>query len=457
MSYPHGFNKKEWGEVCAEATALLQSLLRANTTNPPGNEILAATILTKSLEVDGLKYEIIEPETGRANLICRLSSGSSEPALLLASHLDVVPAGDEEKWTHPPFEGRLVNGMIWGRGAIDMKHMVVMSAMVAKLLNRREIKLRRDIVMVAVADEEEGCTKGSRFLVENHSEKVQAGFALGEVGGFPTTAGKVRIMPIQTAEKGISWIKLTAKGTAGHGSIPRKDNPISQLGLALDRIQKKPLPQHNTPVVEDFVRTVAKLQPLPDRLVLPLILNPKTSRFVLEKLFPDKSQSQLFSALLRNTVSPTVLRSGNKTNVIPDQAEVHLDGRILPGQNAEDLVNELRKIIDKKLEIEVFREAPGQVNHPPDSELWDCICEVIGKHRPALPIIPYMIPGFTDAQYFSRLGARWYGFSPVWLESDSGLNFSDLFHGYDERIPEDGFHWGLQVLYEVVLAFCQEK
>jgi len=453
---PRGFEPKHWSDVCGEATALLQLLLRIDTTNPPGNEIVAAHALRDQLERDDLTCEVLQGEPGRANLVCRLVSGTDEPPLLLATHLDVVAAGDHARWTHPPFGGELHDGMIWGRGAVDMKNMVAMSAMVMRLLRRREATLRRDVIFAAVADEEAGCRHGSRFLVEQHPEKVRAGYALGEVGGCPLTIGKAHVMPVQTAEKGLCWMKLTVRGAAGHGSMPRADSAVVTLSRALERIGSRTLPQHNTRVVQAFIRAVAALQPLPIRLVLPRLLNPRLSELILTRFFPDRGKAGTMRALLHNTATPTVVRAGEKTNLIPDTAVAEIDGRTLPGQRPEDLVRELRALLgdDPALEIEVMQQAPGAVNHPPDSPLWDCIRSVVRDHAPGLTVVPYMIPGFTDAKYFGQLGARWYGFSPVRFDPASDLSFNELFHGIDERIPEDGFHWGLQVLYEVVEAFC---
>jgi acetylornithine deacetylase/succinyl-diaminopimelate desuccinylase-like protein len=443
-----------WKDAEGEATALLQSLMRVDTTNPPGDEIKAAKVLAASLKEDGIESELIESAPGRANLIARLESNVATPPLLMAGHLDVVPAGDLSRWTHPPFGGVLADGMIWGRGAIDMKNMVAMSAMVIKLLRRHDVPLRRDIILAAVADEEQGCNFGSRFLVEKHPEKVRAGWGLGEVGGFPTMAGKARIMPVQTAEKGVCWFRLKTRGTPGHGSMPRPDSAVIKLAVALKKLGETPLPMHVMPVVDNFIRSVARLQPIPDRFVLPQILNPRLSRIILERVFPDKERGKLFATLMRNTVSPTVLRAGQKTNVIPDVASVEIDGRLVPGQTSAQLFAEVRQVVGNDVELEVINEAPGVVNEPAESELLNHIRRAVKFSHPDLPVVPYMIPGFTDGAYFSRLGARWYGFSPVWLRPELGLNFADLFHGFDERIPEDGYHWGLRTLHRVVQGFA---
>jgi acetylornithine deacetylase/succinyl-diaminopimelate desuccinylase-like protein len=460
---PRGLEPGSWREICGEATALLQRLLRIDTTNPPGNEIAAARALAETLAVDGLTSEILESAPGRANLVCRIAANSTrsraEPGaapLLLAGHTDVVPAGDASRWAHPPFSGELADGMIWGRGAVDMKNMVAMSAMVMKLLARRGVKLRRDLIFAAVADEEVGCTHGSRYLVEQHPDKVRAGFALGEVGGFVNVVGRARLLLVQTAEKGLAWLRLRARGPAGHASIPRPDSAVLHLARAVQRIGGAPLPQHNTPVTEAFIRAAAAANAPPLRYVLPALLNERLSAVILGRLLADKGQARTLHAVLHNTATPTVLRAGDVTNVIPDSATVEIDGRTLPGQTAQDLIRELRAVAgDEDLEVEITQEQPSTINHPPDSPLWDCILATIGRRDPTLTVVPYMIPGFTDAKFFCSLGARWYGFAPVWLEPGSDLRFSDLFHGLNERIPEDGFHWGLSALYEVVESFCR--
>ncbi len=451
---PPNLNPKDWQDACGEVTALLQSLLRVDTSNPPGNELPAATLLQDSLAADGLTSEIIEPAQGRANLICRFSSGSQEPPLLLATHLDVVSAPESEPWTCPPFGGELHQGMIWGRGAIDMKHMVAMSAMVLKLLARREAKLKRDIIFAAVADEEAGCELGSKFLVENHPEKVNAGFALGEVGGFPIAFGKNLFTLVMTAEKGICWLRLRALGPSGHGSIPRKDSAVLKLSRALERITKSPLSYHKTPVVETFIRELAKQQPKTLQWLLLLLLNPRIGSRLLEYLPHSIESLRNFRAWLHNTVTPTVLRAGEATNVLPAEALAEIDGRLLPGQTADDLIRELRGRAGKEITYELIKQSPGMVNHPPDSALWSCIKGAVKQNDPSLKVVPYMSGGFTDAEYFTTLGMRWYGFTPLWFDPRLEIKISDLFHGIDERIPEDGLHWGLKVLYDVVKSFC---
>ena len=335
---------------------------------------------------------------------------------------------------------------MWGRGALDMKHMAAMSAVVLAQLKRSGVTLARDVIFTAVSDEEAGCTYGSKFLVEQHPEKVRAEYVLGEVGGFTMHFMGSRIYPIQIAEKGIAWLRMIAKGRPGHGSMPHGDNAVVKLSKAIAKIGKSRLPQHNTPVVESFLRRLAELQPLPLRVALPLLLRPELSSLLLSS-FPDGQLANSFKALLSNTASPTVLRAGGSTNVIPDSAVAELDGRTLPGYDEQDLIKELTALVGEDLDFEVIRAA-SPVESPEDPTVFAAIQRAIDVHDPGATALPYMIPGFTDAKEFHKLGAKYYGFSPVQLPK--GLRFTELYHGHNERIPVDGLRWGTRVLFDVV-------
>jgi acetylornithine deacetylase/succinyl-diaminopimelate desuccinylase-like protein len=435
----------DWRVITDEALYLLQSLLRVDTTNPPGNEIVAANLLGDYLRGQGFTPEIFESAQGRGNLVCRLSGDGSSAPILLNAHLDVVPA-NASAWKYPPFSGEIAEGFLWGRGAIDMKHMAAMSAVVLAQLKRSNVPLKRDVIFTAVADEEAGCTYGSRFLVEEHPEKVRAEYVLGEVGGFTMHFLGSRIYPIQIAEKGIAWLRMRAKGRPGHGSMPHNDNAVVKLSKALVKIGKTRLPQHNTPVVEKFLHQLAELQPLPLRIAIPLLLRPELSGLLLNS-FPDEQLANSFKAVLSNTASPTVLRAGGSPNVIPDSAEAELDGRTLPGFNEQDLIRELKQLVGDDIDFEVIRAAVP-VESPEDPTVFAAIQRAIDAHDPGAKALPYMIPGFTDAKEFHKLGAKYYGFSPVQLPK--GLRFAEMYHGHNERIPVDGLRWGTRVLFDVV-------
>jgi acetylornithine deacetylase/succinyl-diaminopimelate desuccinylase-like protein len=432
-----------------EAVKHLQALIRIDTTNPPGNETPAAEYLAQLFRQAGLSPSLVGIEPRRQNVIVRLKGTGEKPPLLLAAHLDVVTA-EPESWKHPPFAGEIHDGYVWGRGAIDMKHMAIMSAMVVCRLKQEGVTPARDLIFAGVADEEAGCDNGSRWLVDNHAELVRAEYALGESGGFSVRMNGRVIYPIQVAEKGAVWMKLRATGRPGHGSLPRENNAVARLGHAVAKLAETRLPSHRTRVVERYLAAVAKTQPFIARLLLPRLYSPSVAKFLLGKL-PDRGVAAALSAVLSNTAVPTVLRAGSKVNVVPGFAEALVDGRSLPGQTAQDLVREIKDVIGHDIDIDVERDMPP-VEIEPQSPLWDHMVAALKKHDPEAVPVPYLMPGFTDAKSWSRLGTRCYGFMPVRFPDD-GTRFADLFHGHDERIPVDGLKWGCEVLYDVVRGF----
>jgi acetylornithine deacetylase/succinyl-diaminopimelate desuccinylase-like protein len=435
-----------------EALEMCQALLRMDTTNPPGNERPAADYLQRKLAVGAHETPIRESAAGRANLVCRFRGSGASGPLLLTGHLDVVEAFPDQ-WSHPPFAGEIAEGCLWGRGAIDMKHMVAMSVAVMLRLGREKPELARDVIFAAVADEEMGCEFGSQWLAENHPDLVRAEYAIGESGGFSLHIGTATFYPIQVAEKGICWIRARFRGEPGHGAMPRQDSATIQLAEAIARLGKAQLPVHSTTYVRDFLEVVAAKQPGAVRPLLKALTHPMLLPRVL-KVLPDKSIARSLSALLSNTATPTVLRAGAKTNVIPHTAEVDIDGRVLPGQTDDDLLRELRAVMGADVELEVIKSASPNVTEPVASPLYDVIERQITRREPEATVLPYMIPGFTDAKYFTQLGARWYGFTPVKIDKGSGLRFADMVHGHDERVPVAGLKWGADLLYSVVREFC---
>ncbi|HTM23007.1 MAG TPA: M20/M25/M40 family metallo-hydrolase [Kofleriaceae bacterium] len=440
-------------EIGDDALEMCQALLRIDTTNPPGNERPAADYLDGKLREVGYQTTLLESGPGRANLVCRRPGGGKQAPLLLTAHLDVVEA-HAEHWRQPPFSGVIAEGCLWGRGAIDMKNMAAMSAAVMRRLAREQVALDRDVIFAAVADEEAGCDFGSRFLVEQHAELVRAEYAIGESGGFSMHIGGSTFYPIQVAEKGLCWIRARVRGEPGHGSMPRSDSAVVVLAEAVARLGNAQLPVHPTRWVRDFLSALAARQPVLVQPLVKLLTHPRLLPTVL-RVFPDKSVVRGLQAVLSNTASPTVLSAGAKINVIPDKAEVLIDGRTLPGQSDQDLLDELREVMGPDVELEIMRSAPPVVTEPVDSPLYEIIAAEIQKREPDATVVPYMIPGFTDAKYFTRMGARWYGFSPVKIEKASGIRFADMFHGHNERVPVDGLRWGADLLYSVVLDFCR--
>ncbi len=439
---------QDLGSLGADTVRMCQSLLRMDTTNPPGNERIAAEFLASELRAVGLEPQLLEGETGRTNLVVRHRGTGKLPPILLTAHLDVVEA-DPSKWRRPPFSGDDYEGCLWGRGAVDMKHMAAMSTAIVKRLAATGTVLDRDIIFAAVADEEAGCDLGSRFLVENHRSLVEAEYAIGEVGGFSLHLGRSTFYPVQVAEKGFCWVRARITGEAGHGSMPRANSAITRLGEALAAIGRASLPVHTTSYVESFLDAVRARQPSLLQPLVKLVARPHLLARVA-KLVPNASIARSFSALLSNTASATVVRAGSKTNVIPGVAEFELDGRTLPGQTDEDLMRELREVLGPDVELEIIKSAPPIVTEPVASPLFDIITHEVESREPGATVVPYMIPGFTDAKYFSQTGARWYGFVPIQIPRGSGIKFADMFHGHDERVPIEGLKWGATVLDAVV-------
>ncbi len=436
-----------------DAQEMLTALLRMDTTNPPGNERPAVDYLAGKLREVGLEVTIVEAAPGRANLVTRLrGTGKAGGPLLLSAHLDVVEA-DPTRWKQPPFSAAEADGCLWGRGAVDMKHMAAMSVAVLRRMARDGFRPGRDLIFAGVADEEAGCDHGSRFLVEAHPELVRADYALGEVGGFTMHLAGTAFYPVQVAEKGLCWVRARFTGEPGHGSMPRRDSAVIKLGEAIAALGKARFPVHPTAQVKEFLDQIAARQPAFARPLLRLLSRPQLMARVV-RLVPDLSIARSMGALLTNTASPTVVRAGNKTNVIPGVAEVEIDGRLVPGQTADDFLRELRAVIGEDVELEVLKHAPATVTEPVESPLYETIRRQIAAREPDAVVVPYMIPGFTDGKYFSQLGARWYGFAPLKIEKESGIRFADMFHGNDERIPIAGLHWGTEVLDAVVRDFC---
>ena len=431
-----------------DAKRLCQTLLRIDTTNPPGNERAAAEVLATALREVDLVPELLEAEPHRTNLVVRYKGTGKLPPLLLSAHLDVVEA-DPTKWRRGPFSGDEFEGCLWGRGAIDMKNMAAMCTAILRRLAATNTKLDRDIIFAAVADEEAGCDLGSRFLVEQHRSKVEAEYALGEVGGFSLHIGESTFYPVQVAEKGFCWVRARITGEPGHGSMPKHDSVVTKLGEALARVGKTSLPVHPTKYVTEFLDAIRAHQPAIVQPLMKLVARPHLLARVA-RLVPGASLSRSFSALLSNTASATVVRAGAKTNVIPGVAEFELDGRTLPGQTDADFIRELQAVLGPDVELEIMKSAPPVVTEPRASPLFDIIKRQVESREPGAEVVPYLIPGFTDAKYFTQAGARWYGFAPLKIERGSGIKFADMFHGNDERVPVAGLAWGAEVLDAVV-------
>lgn len=457
------------GSTCIE---LLRDLIRIPTVNAgtgeagDANESVAADRIAEHLRAAGIEPKLLEKKRGRGNLVARVKGTGERPPLLLNAHLDVVEA-DAGAWKHDPFGAEIHDGYLWGRGAIDMKHMAAMSACVLSLLARHVKdggRLERDVIFAAVADEEAGCALGSMYLCDEHADEVRAEYMLGEIGAFSLHLFGRTFYPIQVAEKGACWVRATYEGAPGHGSMPDPESAVLRLARALERLGRQRLPMHPTAVVRDFLEGMARELPSPQRQILRRLTTPRVAALILDHLVRDPDQRRSFGAMLSNTASPTVVRAGSKVNVIPGRASVDIDGRTLPGQAEADFLAELRAALGEdgsepagaRAKLDVIRSMPA-LEAPSATPLFDRLSATLRRHDPSGFPLPYMIPGFTDAKAYARLGTTCYGFTPVRFDPTHEISFSKMYHGHDERVPVEGLRWGLRILYEAVLGFASAR
>ena len=425
---------------------LLQRLIQFDTTNPPGNESECISFINGVLAEAGVESKVLAKSPDRPNLIARLSGQGNAPPVLLYGHVDVVTT-EGQPWKHPPFEGKVVDEFVWGRGALDMKGGVAM--MLAAFLRAKAegLELPGDVVLAIVSDEEAAGDFGARFLVEKHPDLFDdIRYAIGEFGGFTLYVGNRRFYPIQVAEKHLCWLKATVRGSGGHGSIPVRGGAMARLSELLRKIDQHRLPVHVTPVARLMFKTMASSLAGLNGLILRQLLNPLLTNRVLNLL---GDRGRLFDPLLHNTVSATILHGSEKINVIPSEISVELDGRLLPGYQPDDLIGELRQIIGNHVELELLRHDSGPTE--PDMGLFDTLAGILREADPNGIPVPLLLTGATDARFFSQLGIQTYGFLPMPLPED--FNFIQTAHAADERIPIDAVEFGANAIYRVLERF----
>jgi acetylornithine deacetylase/succinyl-diaminopimelate desuccinylase-like protein len=422
---------------------LLQHLIRFDTTNPPGNESPCIEFLRDLLQQAGLEVEVHAKEPGRPNLVCRIGGSGGGTPLLLYGHVDVVTTAGQQ-WTRLPFGGEVVDGYVWGRGALDMKGGVAM--LVSAFLRARErgLRPRGEIVLAVLADEEAGGDLGARFLATERAELFDGvRCALGEFGGFSMELGGRRFYSIQVAEKQICWLKATVRGAAGHGALITRGGTMARLGRLLGDLDRKRLPVHVTPVARELIERVAAELPRAQQALLLSLLNPRLTDVALKLLGP---RAQMFEPMLRNTVNATIVRAGEKINVVPAEIEVELDGRTLPGFGPDELIGELAAIVGDDVELELIRHDPGPPE--PDLGLFDTLAATLREMDPDGISVPLLLVGVTDARHFAPLGIQTYGFLPMRLPP--GYSFLNLVHSADERVPADAIDFGTDAIYRVL-------
>ncbi len=458
-----------WAAAHDELVGLLRDLIRipsVNPPDPPGPETEAANHLARLLRAEGLDPEVIEPEPGRGSVVARLrGDGTGGEPFLLLSHLDVVPV-DAHGWTHPPFAADIADGYVWGRGAVDMKSMVAMEAMVVLLLARRARGagldpardpvpgLHRDVLFTCTADEEAGGTVGVQWLVEHRPETLRAAGAVNEAGAVSVEVAGRRFYPVMTAEKGRETYRISVHGTWGHGSMPRDDNAITLAAEAIRRLASPGEPRLTGPI-RALLDGVERALPAEAAALARAIASEDARRAdaAVGRLCDDM-YARALRALLRDTISPGVIHAGIKYNVIPGEAVIEIDCRTLPGTTEGDMREEvIARLGDlaPRCDVEHVIGAPP-VEWPASGELYDLLCDTIRAHDPDGIPVPVMAPFATDGKWTALLGTPTYGFSP--LRNEPGERFLERFHGQDERVALDALRWGLPVLYDVVCRFC---
>ena len=420
----------------AEVVKICQDLIRIPSVNfgeGRGDEKAVAEYIVSSLAEVGIASEIFESAPNRCNVIARLPGrDATRPGLVVHGHIDVVPANADD-WSVDPFAAEIRDGMIWGRGAVDMKNMDAMILAIVRKWARTGYKPPRDIVLAFFADEEAGMTFGSRWMAAEHPE-VFAGCseAVSEVGGFSVTvADGKRLYFVEAAQKGIHWMKLTAHGRAGHGSMMNDENALTSIAEAVAKIGRYEWPQRYTKTVKALFSKIAQ--------VTGKKYDEADLRPLLSEIGPT---ARMIGATLQNTANPTMLEAGYKANVIPGSASAVIDGRFLPGYE-DELNKTIREIIGPDILIEtISRDIALEIEF--EGDLVEAMCKAITTFDPEGIPVPYLMSGGTDNKALSELGIIGYGFSPLQLPAD--LDFMALFHGVDERVPISGLEFGVKVL-----------
>jgi acetylornithine deacetylase/succinyl-diaminopimelate desuccinylase-like protein len=427
-------------DPAAEVVEICRDLIRIDTTNfgdgsGPG-ERKAAEHVAALLDEVGIEPEIYEGVAGRTNVVARwggASTGSTTggDALLLHGHLDVVPA-DADDWQVHPFSGEIQDGYLWGRGAVDMKDFDAMLLSVVRARARAGRVPERPLVLCFTADEEAGGHQGAEQIVRNRPELLEGCTeAVGEVGGFSATVRGQRLYLLQTAEKGMAWMRLTARGAAGHGSMRHPDNAVTALAQAVARIGTHQWPVRLTPAMQVLLATVGELAGEE--------ATPENAERLVEEF---GSAARMLGAVIRHTTNPTMLGAGYKVNVVPGEATAHVDGRFLPGYEDEFFAT-LAELVGEGIEVDYVSKQAG-LETTFDGDLVEAMTGALLAEDPDALVAPYLMSGGTDAKHWNKLGIRCFGFTPLRLPPD--LDFTALFHGVDERVPVDALQFGARVL-----------
>ena len=428
---------------------LLQTLIRFDTTNPPGDEAEAIRYLACLLRDAGLPVDVVGRNARRLNLIARLEGRGEAPPLMLEAHVDVVSTEDQT-WAHPPFAGEIADGMVWGRGALDDKGAVAVMTAAVLRAHAEGYRPPGDVLLVVVADEEVGGEYGAQYLVEAHAERfAEVRYAIGEGGGYAVRMAGRKFYPVMVAEKHSCTVRVIVQGKGGHGAVPVRGEAMATLGAVLRTLDRRRTPVHVTPVARQMLDVIARTLPFPQGAVIGALRAPALTDPVLDLL---GAQGRQLDPLLHNTFSPTLVRGGKKINVIPGQITLDLDGRLLPGYDRDDALHELRSLLGDEVGLEVLQYDPDA----PAADLarYETLADLIREADPSGTPMPFMVAGATDARHFAKLGIQMYGFVP--FDLPDGL--LDTIHAADERVPVAAVAQGAEIMFRLLKRFwCNRK
>lgn len=437
-----------WDAVRDEVTRHLQQLIRFDTVNPPGNETPAAEYLAGIARAAGIEAQVVESAPGRGNFVARIRGTGTGRPLLLMAHNDVVSV-EPEKWTYDPFGGEVVDGQVWGRGAVDTKDLVACELMVMLLVKRQGLTLNGDLIMATFADEEAGGNYGARWMWENRRDLIDAEFAINEGGGLATEIAGKRFYLCQTGEKGGARMRLTGRGAPGHASVPLPDTAMARAGHAVAALTEHRFPTILTRTIERMLTAIGQsVGGDLERQVQAILAHPTWEG--LAALPISESERRALYATTRNTAVPTIIHGGHRINVIPSEVMVDVDGRVLPGQDPERFAAEVRELVGRWVDVELTRGATG-LEADPASPLFDTIAATIRDLDPGAEVVPYLVSGGTDAKCLP--GIKVYGFMPMRYDPSE----FELAHAHDERISIANLEFGTRALYEIVTRYCQGR
>ncbi|MEU3624593.1 hypothetical protein BS329_36190 [Amycolatopsis coloradensis] len=442
-------------EFASDPLPLLQDLIRIDTTNPPGREGEVVAYLRRLLADSGAELTVLGPDPLRTNLVARFPGRGEAPPLLLHAHSDVVPV-DGQEWDHPPFEARIVDDHVWGRGAIDMKGgLAMMLAALSRLAATGE-RPSGDVLLAVVADEEAGSAVGARYLVDRHPGLFDGvRYAIGEEGGAGVDLAGQRFHPIVVAEKRACWLRVTLRGPGGHGSrLTPPDTPMARLGKLLTTLSGTRMPRHQTQAADRMLAALAAALPEP--------MAAGVARYRADQAGDPRpeglplSEALRLDSVLRHTANPTIVRTTEKINVVPSEITVDLDGRVLPGGfTVEDFTGELRGLIGHDAEFELLLEGsmvrPELIAEPEFGGFYDTMAEILTKADAGATPLPMVSPASTDARLFAQLGIRCYGWLPLRLPA--GVDYRGMLHTANERVPVEALEFGTTCLRDLLRSY----